>query len=185
LGLEEKWSTLSSILEPLDDFSVTTPEKLIYIDKTRILFDAAVGGDVELGIVAMMTITGSLVDSSYTPLKMLLAIGVDPDLPATSGSFYRRRPSHLCGMLGNQKAARCIFPCRPDMTALTENAKCTPLVAAQISYQVTVLADVMIRTNRRIKVCARFGPCRACTNAFPSTDYRHVNTRKKDGELSG
>jgi hypothetical protein len=144
LGDEENWPDLVRILKPLEDFSVTTPEKLVYIDRTRTLFDAAFCEQTQQSIVALYT-AGS-VDSSYDSLKMLLAVGVDPDLPALAGHWSGWRPSHCCGYHGNWEAARCIFPCRPDMTALAELGNCSgslaerarldPLTASETSYQV-------------------------------------------------
>ncbi len=93
------------------------------------LFDTAVCGQTQAGVVALMA--SSSVDSSNKTLKILLAIGVDPDLPTATGV----RPSHYCGFYGNVKSARCIFPCRPDMTA-DANEQFTPLSVARSSYKV-------------------------------------------------
>ena len=120
---------LKKVLEPLDNFVVSTPEKLAFVDKTRKLFDTSVDED---GTGALCNAVKSSVQSCEI-LKSLLAVGVDPDTPSITQKF---RPSHICGSRGLVEAARCIFPCRPNMTALNVFGR-SPLRAAQITHQVT------------------------------------------------
>jgi hypothetical protein len=60
-------------------------------------------------------------------LKLILEIGVDPDVPAKKHGF---RPSHTCASFGHVDLVPVIFACRPQMEAHNCNGD-TPLQAAQ------------------------------------------------------
>ena len=101
------WAVLGRILEPVEEFFVTTSEHLVFLDKTRAMFDASYNAD-GYGIVDAAVIRSSV---STRDLKSLLRLGLNPDNHAGAGSH----PSILCGELGYLGAAKCVFLCRPNM----------------------------------------------------------------------
>ena len=124
-GKPEHWFILKRVLKPLDDLYVTTSEQLIFLDKTRNLFDASV--DCSGAGPVFIAVHHSY--DSTNMLKALLSAGLDPDMQCKDAVC---RPSHACCKLGLLGAARCIFLCRPDLQAKNADS-CTPLMVAQMT----------------------------------------------------
>jgi hypothetical protein len=132
-GYEGNAATLKRILAPITSlsFGVTCAEQHVAVDKTRELFDSSVD-EKGCSVIHHVLYAGEVnVDRQCEVLKCLLAAGCDPDRP----DVFDWRCSHSCGLKSYVEAARLLFLCRPDMSALNNNDD-TPLQAAQDMYNV-------------------------------------------------
>ena len=115
---------MKHILSPItiSTFAVKNVESQVFLDKTRKLFDSAIDGGGWGTLFIAIDSTESV--ESLDVLHVLLAAGLDPDLPVRG--FHA---SHLCGEKGLIDAARSLFLCRPDMNVKDPNGN-TPVQAA-------------------------------------------------------
>ena len=134
-GDRGNWKDLEQILRPFPctSFGVTNAETQLFLGSARRMFDTSVCPNTKNGVVSTILFDdGEIPDFPHDTFQTLVSIGVNVDLP----NGDRHRPSHICGVMANLRAAEIIFKCRPNMKARNKHGD-TPLAVAESSYDVS------------------------------------------------